>query len=209
MLRPGKGRTLHRFGEKVLVRRSSRTRLAGHGQDLRHQRGARHSLRNVIARLLVTVAVLALLAPAWAAEPTIFLVRHAEKAEATTGNPKDPELSEIGRRRAESLALTLKDAGITSIYVTELKRTQQTAEPLARSADLRPSVVPAKDAPALVTRLNDMIGNVLVVGHSNTIPEIIKALGAPEPVAIADSEYDNLFIWRPGASPQLIRLHYR
>ena len=163
----------------------------------------------MIARLLVTVAGLALLAPAWAAEPTIFLVRHAEKAEATTGNPKDPELSEIGRRRAESLALTLKDAGITSIYVTELKRTQQTAEPLARSAKLRPTVVPAKETPALVTRLNETTGNVLVVGHSNTIPEIIKALGAPEPVAIADGEYDNLFVWRPGASPQLIRLHYR
>jgi broad specificity phosphatase PhoE len=158
---------------------------------------------------LIAAALLGLLAPAVAGEPTIFLVRHAEKADASAGDAKDPELSEPGRSRAESLARTLQDAGITSIYVTELKRTQQTAEPLARSASIKPTVVPARETAALVARLKDNTGNALVVGHSNTVPDIIKTLGAPEAITLDETEYDNLWIWRGGAMPQLIRLHYR
>lgn len=153
--------------------------------------------------------VLALVAPTSAAEPTIFLVRHAEKSDGTTGDPKDPELSQAGRARAESLAMMLKDAAITAVFVTELKRTQLTAEPLARAAKLEPIVVPAKETAAVVARLRETSGNVLVVGHSNTIPDIITALGASQPIALEDNEYDNLFIWRGGASPQLIRLRFR
>jgi broad specificity phosphatase PhoE len=60
------------------------------------------------------------------AQSTIFVVRHAEKADAT----KDPDLSEAGRARAEALAKALRDAKIAAIYATEFKRTQQTAAPL-------------------------------------------------------------------------------
>ena len=168
-----------------------------------------HSLCTLVARTLLHAASLMLPLASIAAEPTVFVVRHAEKAESTTGDPKDPELSQAGRARADSLAFMLKDAAITSVYATEFKRTQKTAEPFARARGLRPTIVPAKDTAALVARLKQADGNVLVVGHSNTVPEILKELGASEPITLDESEYDNLFIWRAGPPPQLIRLHFR
>lgn len=141
------------------------------------------------------------------AEPTIFLVRHAEKSQA--GDAKDPELSEAGHARAESLAVLLKDAGITAIYATEFKRTQQTAEPFARAAGIKTTIVPAKETTALVAQLKEAKGNVLIVGHSNTIPEILKALGLISSLQIDEADYDNLFVLTTGSTLQLLRLHFR
>jgi broad specificity phosphatase PhoE len=138
--------------------------------------------------------------------PTIFLVRHAEKA-ATGGD--DMDLSDAGRARAEALAALVKDAGITAIYTTEFKRTQQTAAPIATALHLEPAIVAARDRAGLMAKLLGASGNVLVVGHSNTIPELIKALGITTPINIADNDFDNLFVVLPESKPRLIRLHYR
>jgi phosphohistidine phosphatase SixA len=142
---------------------------------------------------------------ACSAEPTIFVVRHAEKAQG--GNEKDPDLSEAGRARADSIAGVLKDAGITAIYATELKRTQQTAEPLARALQLEVTVVPAKETATLTSKVKATDGAALVVGHSNTIPQFLQALGATAALAIGDEDYDNLFVLVAGAPTKLIRLH--
>jgi probable phosphoglycerate mutase len=155
--------------------------------------------------LLPLITLAAMLATA-AAEPTIFIVRHAEKA--IDGDAKDPLLSEAGRARAESLATTLKDAGITAIYATEFKRTQLTAEPLARADHLETTIVPARETERLIEKLKTLAGNALVVAHSNTIPEIVKALGASLNFTIEEADYDNLLVLRPGTA-ELIRLHYR
>ena len=141
-----------------------------------------------------------------AAQPTIFLIRHAEKA-ASGGN--DPDLSDAGQARAESIATTLKDAGISAIFVTDLKRTQQTAAPVAKILHLEPAILPAKDSAALVARLRALTGNALVVGHGNTIPDLIKAFGIATPISIEENDYDNLFVLVLDANPRLIRLHYR
>jgi broad specificity phosphatase PhoE len=142
---------------------------------------------------------------------TVFLVRHAERADTAAGiSPapgSDPPLSEDGRRRAESLATLLKDAHITAIYVTEYRRTQETAAPLAKVLKVTPTTVVSKDLPGLLARIRHASGNVLVVGHSNSVPEAIKGLGVKTPVSIADSAYDDLFIVT--ARSELIRLHYR
>ena len=140
-----------------------------------------------------------------AAQSTIFLVRHAEKK---TGGD-DPDLTKAGRARAESLATMLKDADITAIYTSEVKRTQQTAAPLAKALHVKPEVIPANDRDGLVTKLRGSSGNVLVVGHSNTIPEIIKALGISTPVTIGDKDFDNLFIVVLEQKPRMMRLRYR
>jgi broad specificity phosphatase PhoE len=114
------------------------------------------------------------------AEPRIiFLVRHAERADAGGPAQADPELSAAGRERAAALARELKDCGIRAIFTSEFKRTRQTAAPLAESLGRRAEVVPTKDAATIVARLRNASGNVLVVGHSNTISEIIRALGWP------------------------------
>ncbi|MEP6685335.1 MAG: histidine phosphatase family protein [Verrucomicrobiota bacterium] len=154
-----------------------------------------------------------LTALAQAEPPTIFIVRHAERADAASGSPatmpSDPDLSEAGRVRAESLGSALKDAAITAIYVTEYKRTQQTAAPLAKATGISVTIAPAKETGALIAKLRSSRGNALVIGHSNTLPEIIKALGVSTPVTIPDSEYDNLFVVTPGSPARLIHLHYQ
>ncbi len=139
------------------------------------------------------------------AQSTILIVRHAEKADAT----KDPDLSEAGRARAEALAKTLKDANITAIYATEFKRTQQTAAPLAKALGITVATLPAQDNAALIAKLRASTGNALVVGHGDTIPGLIKALGISDPINIAENDYDNLFAVVLDQKPHLIRLHYR
>lgn len=139
------------------------------------------------------------------AQPVVVIVRHAEKA-ADGGT--DPDLSAAGRARADALARILKDSGITGIFTSEFKRTQETAAPTATSAHLTPTVVAAKDTAALVAKLHQLNGNALVVGHGDTIPNLVKALGINVSVTIPDADYSELFIVMLGDKPQLFRLHY-
>jgi phosphohistidine phosphatase SixA len=166
-----------------------------------------------LSKVLVLWLCSSVMLTAQASAPTIFLVRHAERADAGRGGPPmtgaDPPLSTAGRARAKALAVVLKDAGIAEIYATELKRTQRTAAPTAAARGLTVKTVAADDVAGLVAKLKAATGNVLVVGHSNTVPEIIKSLGVNTPVTIADAEFDNLFVVVQGVSPRLLRLHYR
>jgi len=167
--------------------------------------------------MMRTIAVAVLLLTAGVGEAraqvTVFLVRHAERADAgmaTAGTmATDPDLSPEGRARAESLATALKDAGIIAIYATEYRRTQQTAAPLARALGLQVTTIKSGESAPLMQALNAATGNVLVVGHSNTVPTVIKQLGVTAPVTIGESDYDNLFIVTTGAEPRMIRLHFR
>ena len=158
------------------------------------------------AFLLLTTAATA------SAQGTIFVVRHAERADtgtaAGTTMATDPDLSTAGKARADALAMMLKDAGIKAIYTTEYKRTQQTAAPLAKALGIQASVVPAREMKALVEKLRTGADNALVVGHSNTVGETIAALGVTEPVKVGDADYDNLFIVLRGEKPTLVRLHF-
>jgi broad specificity phosphatase PhoE len=154
-------------------------------------------------------AIVAVAATVAAQPQAIFIVRHAERAPIDGHVPADTGISVEGKTRAEHLAQQLKDAGITSIFTSEYKRTAQTAEPLAQSLGIRPEVVPAGDMRGLLRKIKTARGNVLVVGHSNTLPQLIAALGASTHVRIAEGDYDNLFIVVPCSKPQLIHLHYR
>lgn len=164
-------------------------------------------------RSLLTVATVLFLASPAMAQPAVFLVRHAERADtapgATPAMGADPDLSEAGKARAESLATMLKDAKITAIFATEFKRTQQTAAPLAKALGLTVTTVPSKNTVDLVKQLKAAKGNVLVVGHSNSVPDVIKGLGVSTPVTIGDDDFDNFFIVNRTATPSLVRLHYR
>jgi broad specificity phosphatase PhoE len=158
-----------------------------------------------VKRFLFLLLVFAVCLSAAAAQSTIFIVRHAEKAESAG---KDPDLSEAGRARAESLAKMLKDAKIAAIYATEFKRTQQTAAPLAKALGISVTNLPAKDIATLAAKLRASNSNALVVGHGDTVPDLIKALGISAPINIAENDYDNLFIAVLDEKPRLIRLHY-
>lgn len=155
--------------------------------------------------LALILSIPFLLASAADATPVIFVVRHAEKA-TTSGN--DPDLSVEGQKRAHALARILKDSQITTVFVTEFKRTQETAAPTAKAVHVSPTVIPANDVPGLVEKLRAVNGNSLVVGHGNTIPNLFKALGIATPVSIPDDDYSEIFVVSVGDVPQLLRLHY-
>ena len=144
------------------------------------------------------------LVAAASAQPTIFIVRHGEKADSS----EDSDLSKAGRDRAEALVKMLKDKNITAIYATEFKRTQQAAAPLAKALSITVTTLPAKDNAALTAKLRALNGNALVVGHGNTIPDLVKAFGISEPINIGENDYDNLFEIVLEQKPKLIRLHY-
>lgn len=161
-----------------------------------------------LRRSVVTLAFLALgcaapqvaeppIVPSDRGETTVYLVRHAEKA---LENPSDPELSERGYERADSLASQLREAGINVIITTSLQRTGLTARPLARRRRISPEVVPVAGSTA--AHIDSVVaavrrhrgGTILVVGHSNTIGRIAERLGGGRVGELCDNEYSNLII---------------
>ena len=166
--------------------------------------------------LLLALLVLPLITTpdASQAQPsTVILVRHAEKAD--TPGP-DPELSEAGAARAKALGEALADAGVGSVIATQYKRTSATASDVLSARGITPIIVPAsRDLAAHLKAVADAVRGrpagetVLVVGHSNTVPGIIGALGGPKMEDLCDADYDNLFILRmDGERPTLIRALY-
>jgi broad specificity phosphatase PhoE len=155
-----------------------------------------------VAKTLTALFVLSLVMPAPAlAQKLVILARHAERADggAMSGTAeKDPPLSKAGEARAAKLAAILADSGVTAIFATEFKRTQDTAKPLAARLGLTVQAMPADNTPQLVAQIRKQHadGIVLIVGHSDTLPVIIKTFGGPG-VTIADSEFDNLFVLAP------------
>jgi broad specificity phosphatase PhoE len=145
---------------------------------------------------------------------TVYVVRHAEKA-AEPGS--DPALSVEGQARAQALADSLKGAGVDAVIVTQFRRTATTGAVVAQAAKLTPQVVPAAadvkthaEAVAAAVRKQPAGSTVLVVGHSNTVPAIIAALGGPRMPDLCDAEYDNLFVLTVPASgtPKFARSRY-
>jgi 2,3-bisphosphoglycerate-dependent phosphoglycerate mutase len=139
------------------------------------------------------------------AEPFVVIVRHAEKA---SEEGKDPDLSSEGLARAEALEQMVKDSGIVAIFTSEFKRTIETAAPTAKALGITPSVIPAKDTASLVANLRELKGNALVVNHSNSIPDLVKALGIDASIKIQENDYTELFIVTLGDKPKLLHLHY-
>lgn len=166
-----------------------------------------------VTHIIVSAALLFASAASAAAQPAVFVVRHAERADTATGGSammaSDPELSDAGRARAESLAMMLKDAGITAIFTTQYKRTKQTAEPLAKALGLTVTEVNARELDRLPEKIRALRGNALVVGHSNTVPATLKGLGIENPPDIAETEFDRFFIVTLGEKPSMVTLRYR
>jgi phosphohistidine phosphatase SixA len=168
-----------------------------------------------VKRLLVTLILVAGASIA-NGQRAIILVRHAEKA--VDANEPDVPLSEAGRARAARLAQMVAGAGITAIYATETDRARQTAEPLARALKLDVRTYSPRDpagklAPQILLdrmKRDDAAGIVLVVGHQNTVPDLLAALGHAEKVEIGDKQFDDLFVVvpKPNGAPTVLRLKY-
>jgi broad specificity phosphatase PhoE len=146
--------------------------------------------------LCAALAAASLLPGLAAAEPSaIYLVRHGEKL---TGS-SDPELSPQGQARARAIAAILHRAGITAIFSTPTLRTRQTAAPLAQQTGLTVQAYEPGTPKALVEKVRGLSGAVVVVGHSNTLPELVKLFGGAPGAEIADDEFDRLYQLLPGA----------
>jgi broad specificity phosphatase PhoE len=148
-------------------------------------------MKALLASLLVSLAA--------QGQEVVLLVRHAEKLDAS----KDTKLSPAGEARAKALALKLRDAGITSIWTSEYRRAQQTAKPLAELLHLRPKVHPANDSKGLIELLKQEGGRAFVVGHANTVPEIVRMYGG-KLEELREDEFDGLFLVAKG--PEGFRL---
>ena len=162
-------------------------------------------MKNLFTRIVFPAVLLCQMATAQNVH-TIFLVRHAEQASGA-----DAGLTAAGKKRAECLAGMLKDAGIKHIFVTDAKRTQETAAPLAGDVKLTPSVIPAKDPNTLIRDLTySGAGNVLVVGHSNTLPFVLARMKAGTIPPIGETEYDRMFVLTvmEGATATMATVHY-
>jgi broad specificity phosphatase PhoE len=140
---------------------------------------------------------------------TVILIRHAERNAPTPTN-QDPQLNAAGKARAKSLIHIFDQSGIKAIYRSHFARSKQTAQPLATHLGL--SAIEMDEALQIK---NDILANhtgqtVLVIGHSDTVPDIINRLGAGNLPLIDDSEFDNLFvakIFGPGRA-SMTRLKY-
>ena len=122
---------------------------------------------------------------------TIFCLRHAEKVD----DSRDPALSQVGKQRAALLAKMLKDLEISQIHTTDYLRTRDTVAPLANAKGLKPATYDPRSLKSFAEELKRQQGVHVVVGHSNTTPDLVKWLGGDpgEPI-IEASEYDRLYI---------------
>ena len=163
--------------------------------------------------LALTFAVLGSVHSAFAQAATVVLVvRHAERAPGSG----DPPLSDAGRERATALAEIGKLTAVSAIVTTQLQRTRQTGTPLAEALKITPVVVPtqadlAKHAAEVAAAVRQQAGKtVLVIGHSNTVPAIVAALGGPKLPDLCESEFDSLItlILDAGGSVRIVRTRY-
>ena len=121
----------------------------------------------------------------------VFLVRHAEKVDQS----RDPDLSEAGYKRAESLADVLRSSGIEHVYSSDYIRTRKTATPTAEMLGLEVRLYDPRNLPEFAEQLKEEGGIHLVVGHSNTTPALTELLGGEPGEPIEEkSEYDRFYV---------------
>ena len=137
----------------------------------------------------------------------VYLVRHAEKADDGTN---DPPLAVAGQIRVRILQALLADVVLTHVHTTDWKRTRGTAQPIAEAAGLDPQLYDAGDLAAVAAAIRASPGRHLVVGHSNTTPELTAALGGDPSGPIHEMEYDRLYVVtiQPGHNPLTTLLRF-
>jgi phosphohistidine phosphatase SixA len=154
---------------------------------------------------LFVLASVFLLVPQEEFKPiTVYLVRHAERADEPR---QDPPLTEKGTARAEELVRVLGNANIKAVITSQFSRTKLTAEPFAKQANVAitsislslspsdPRIISEQSTAEVANKILERGGeSVLVIGHSNSIPDVIKKLGGDVSPAIDEKKFDDLFV---------------
>jgi phosphohistidine phosphatase SixA len=121
--------------------------------------------------------------------PDFYVMRHLHKAEGSA----DPGLTAEGQRQAQLLAGRFGARPPAIIYVTNTRRARETAAPIAARLQLEPQIYDPRDTAGLVADLQKDPNPGLIIGHSNTVPEIVAALGGARPAPIAETEYGTIY----------------
>lgn len=160
-------------------------------------------------RLIALASCLLFAAPALA-DTTVYVVRHAEKVKKE--GEKDPNLTAAGQARAKALAGALRSVPLAAIYTTKYKRNRQTVAPTEAQQSKKAVVYEAHDTDGLANRIVEQHRGkaVLVAGHSNTVPGMLKSLGVKTKLTLDEDDYDNLFVVRvdDAGRAHLVHLHF-
>ncbi|QDX24904.1 histidine phosphatase family protein [Sphingomonas suaedae] len=140
-------------------------------------------------RLILALACLAGPALAGTAPQTIHVVRHFD----TPAGEKDPDLLPQGVARAEALGRWFRGKRLCAILVSDYKRTRQTAAPLAAGRSIAVQTYDPRDTPGVVARARASACPVLIVGHSNTVPDIVAQLGGTRPADLAHEDFGDIW----------------
>lgn len=119
---------------------------------------------------------------------TVYVTRHMNKAAGT-----DPALSPEGVQAAERLAAALEDKGVSAIFATSTRRAMETAAPLARQMGIVTTTYDPANLASLASSVAASSGSVLIVGHSNTVHDLVARLGGKPPVPLKDDDYGRVF----------------
>jgi broad specificity phosphatase PhoE len=160
-----------------------------------------------LKRLLLTAfaALLVLAAVPAAAQHAVYVMRHLN----TPAGQPDPDLLPEGQHAADALASWFRDERPAAIYVTDYKRTRETVAPLAARLGLTPIVYDPRDTPGLVARVRAEHGPVLIVGHSNTVPDIVAALGGARPTPLGHEDFGDIWRVAPHGATTRMRIEAR
>lgn len=146
-------------------------------------------LRPLLLLLILGLGACAYIAPL---QPptTIYVMRHLNTPEGV----QDPDLTQEGQAAAERLATWFTDAPPVTIFVSDTKRARQTAAPLAERLGLQPIVYDPRNTDDLLLEVMKSATPVLIVGHSNTVPDIVEKLSKARPAPLAHEDFGD--IWR-------------
>jgi broad specificity phosphatase PhoE len=183
---------------------SRRLRSRATEREMNHGGGRIMSSRILRINLLVAAQLASAFSPSLYCQenqpPTVVIVvRHAEKS---AGQEDDPSLSAAGVERSKVLIDAVAGANVNAVYSTQYKRTYQTAQPLAAKLGINVTEFPidgsnvATYGSSIATEImwKHKGQTVVVVGHSNTVPQIVQALGGKAVQSLTDAQYDRMFI---------------
>jgi len=149
-------------------------------------------------RWMLALMLCALTGTMAAADPaqTVYVMRHLNTPEGE----RDPDLTVEGKTSADALVHWFHGKPLKAIYVSDYKRTRQTAAPLAAERGIAVTVYDPRDTPGLIARVRAERGPVLIVGHSNTVPEIVEKLGGTRPADLTHPDFGDVWTISGGHS---------
>ena len=145
-------------------------------------------LRSMIMACLVMLASCATTSGP-TAHPNIYVMRHLHTPEGAS----DPDLTAEGFRYAEAVSRWFRRDPPDVIYVSSTRRAQQTAAVLATRLKLTPKIYDPRDTPGLLMNVMRERGTVLIVGHSNTVPDIVAGLGGTRPGPLVHADFGDVW----------------